>query len=135
VSGDRAGGPGTNRKASKLRPARTAAREWAPVWQGDTETQATLIHGSLEAAGLRARIVGARGYPVGFGAMQSGTWTVFCRDDDAPRARRLLQERGEPGVAAGAPAGVSPEWRTTLILGAVLAGGALLVGLYAELLK
>lgn len=87
---------------------------FVPVWEGDSEAQASVVAGSLQADGIRAVINGSQPIPsTASHAFARNTWAVLVPGNRAADARALLRETADAGVVeGGGPA--APEQLATL---------------------
>ena len=129
--------PGPSSRSSRQarrHASRAPSSDWSPVWAGQ-EAEAAIIAGSLEALGLATRALQSSSVSAGHLGAVAGRSTVFVRGSEAPRARRLLADRGEGPyiVEASAKSPVEDNWRMITRLALVTAAVAVAIVIYAGL--
>lgn len=130
-------GPGPssrNRRPTRKRAPRAEPADWSPVWSGQ-ELDASIVAGSLESSGFETRALPSSSVsPAHLGTIV-GRSTVYVRAHEAPRARRLLAERGEGAnvVEAAPPNHIEDNWRMITRLAIPTAAAVLAIALYLAL--
>jgi hypothetical protein len=105
------------------------SRRWEQVWNGDSETLASIVAGKLESEGIRTRVHGSM-TPYRTSALAlGGSWAILVPAGKAARAREALVEsdEGHNVVEAEDGAGLTSNQRATIRF-AVLFGLALALG-------
>ena len=102
------------------------SRRWDPVWQADSEAEASIVAGRLEADGIRTRVQGIGTPYRGSALTLGGTWAILVPAGIAERAREVLREHeeGHNVIEAEDDEGLTAAERSTLRF--VIAGVALL---------
>lgn len=112
------------------------SRGWEQVWNGDSETLASIVAGKLEAEGIRTRVHGSM-TPYRTAALAlGGSWAILVPAGKAGRAREALRENDE-GVNVVKPeadAGLTSNQRATLRFAIVFGLALLLIALVAAFL-
>ena len=111
------------------------SRHWVQVWQGESETVATIVAGRLESDGVRTRIQGSSS-PYRTSAMNlGGTWAILVPAGRAPLARDILREHdeGHNVIDDESGEGLTSSQRATLQFAIIAALVIILAGVVAEL--
>jgi hypothetical protein len=94
--------------------------DWEPVWQGNSEAEAEIVAGGLQADGIPARSLGSQQVPVALPyAFLADTWAVFVPSSRAERSRDILRRRGSAADIVEGSSDFSGDQRATLKFAAI----------------
>jgi hypothetical protein len=94
------------------------SRRWEQVWQGESETVASIVAGRLQTEGIQTKIRGHTAPSRTFTPATGGAWGILVPTGKAERARDVLRENDEAHniIQEEAEEGLTGDQRMTLRL-------------------